>query len=54
MTVDTKNIVTTVGYLIEIKKPTLETVYGSECGELLNSLSKNKNATIIRYLCKLF
>lgn len=53
MTVDTKNIVTTVGYLIGIKKPTLETVYGSECGELLNSLSKNKNATIIRYLCKL-
>lgn len=53
MTVDTNNIVTTVGYLIEIKKPTLETVYGSECGELLNSLSKNKNATIIRYLCKL-
>lgn len=53
MTVDTKNIVTTVSYLIGIKKPILETVYGSECGELLVNLSKNKNATIIRYLCKL-
>ena len=52
-TVDTKDLVATIAYLIGIKKQFLEQNYGSECRELLDSLYQNKEATIIRCLCKL-
>lgn len=53
MTVDTKEIVTTVAYLIGVRKHILETNYREECGETLDQLYENQDATIIRYLCKL-
>lgn len=53
MRTDTKEIVCRVAYLIGIKKPTLVSSYGEECAELLEQLEADKEATIIRYLCKL-
>lgn len=53
MTVDTKELVTTVSYLIGVKKIHLENNYREECGEILDSLSEDRDATAIRYLCKL-
>lgn len=52
MTVDTKEVVTTIAYLIDVRKSVLQTDY-SECAELLERLSADREATIIRYLCKL-
>ena len=53
MTVDTKKIVTTIGYMIGVKKNILEQCFGEEYHELLQTLYVNKETSIIRYLCKL-
>lgn len=53
MTVDTKEIVTTIAYLIGVRKSALEISYREECPETLDMLYANKEATIIRYLSKL-
>lgn len=53
MVVKTKNIVTTVAFLIGIRKDELNRLYGEECSELIATLESNKDAVIIRYLCKL-
>ncbi len=53
MTVDTKEIVTTIGYMIGVKKNILEQCFGEEYHELLQTLYVNKETSIIRYLCKL-
>lgn len=53
MTVDTKEIVTTIGYMIGVKKNKLEQCFGEEYHELLQTLYVNKETSIIRYLCKL-
>ena len=52
MAVYTKNIVTTVAYMIGLKKSILEVTYQTE-RENLELLYQDKNATIIRSLCKL-
>ncbi len=52
-TVDTKEIVTTIAYLIGVRKHIIEQCFREECGELLNALYQNQDATVIRYLCKL-
>lgn len=51
-TVNTKEIVTIVAYMAGIKEEALKSDYG-DYGELLESLKKDKNATIIRYLNKI-
>ena len=48
----TKSIVSTVAYMIGIKKHIIEEICSDEY-EDLSKLYENKNATIIRYLCKL-
>lgn len=53
MTVDTKEIVTTIGYMIGVKKNILEQCFGEEYHELLQTLYVNKETSIIRYLCEL-
>lgn len=53
MTVDTKEIVTIVGYMIGVKKYVLVQYFDECCHDLLQELYSNKNATVIRYLCKL-
>lgn len=53
MTVDTKEIVTTVGYMIGVKKSVLEQCFDEEYHDLLQKLYADKDATVIRYLCKL-
>lgn len=53
MTIDTKEIVTTVAYMLGVKKNTLIQHYGEECTDLLETLYENRNATIIRYLNRL-
>ncbi len=53
MTIDTKDLVTTVAYLIGVKRHILEQKYREECSETLDKLYQNKEATTIRYLCKL-
>lgn len=53
MRTDTKEIVCRVAYLIGVKKPTLESGYGDECSELLEQLAADREATVIRYLCKI-
>lgn len=53
MTVDTKEIVTTIGYMIGVKKNILEQCFGEEYHELLQTLYVNKETSIISYLCKL-
>ena len=53
MTVDTKEIVTTIGYMIGVKKNILEQCFGEEYHELLQTFYVNKETSIIRYLCKL-
>lgn len=52
-TVDTKDLVTTIAYMIGIRKNIVEQCFDEPCHELLQSLYSNKPATIIRYLCKL-
>ena len=53
MTVDTKEVVTTIAYLIGVRKNIIEQCFREECGETLDKLYTNKEATVIRYLCKL-
>lgn len=53
MVVKTKNLVTTVAFLIGIRKDELNKLYGDECSSLIAELESNKDALIIRYLCKL-
>ncbi len=53
MTVDTKEVVTTIAYLIGVRKSALETSFREECPDTLDKLYSDKNATIIRYLSKL-
>lgn len=53
MTVDTKEIVTTIGYMIGIKKSVLEQCYDEEYHDLLQRLYADRDASTIRYLCKL-
>ncbi|MCI5946002.1 MAG: NYN domain-containing protein [Oscillospiraceae bacterium] len=50
---DTKNIVATVAFLIGVRKSAWNATYGEECSELLTTLENDKNAVVIRYLCKL-
>ena len=52
MTVDTKEVVTTISYMIGVRKDILETHF-AECSELLGKLYADRSATVIRYLCKL-
>jgi hypothetical protein len=53
LTVDTKEVVTTIAYLIGVKKSILEQCFLEECEDTLNKLYSDKDATVIRYLCKL-
>ena len=53
MTVDTKEIVTTIAYLIGVRKSTLETSFRAECSDTLDKLFADQNAGIIRFLSKL-
>ncbi len=52
MTVDTKEVVTTISYLIGVRKDILELNF-AECKETLNKLYADRDAAVIRYLCKL-
>ncbi len=50
MTVDTKELVTTIAYLIGIKSDAIEQQFEKDRYEILK---ENKDATIVRYLCRL-
>ena len=52
-TVDTKELVTTVAYLIGVKKSIVEQCFDEPCHDTLQMLYASRPATIIRYLCKL-
>ena len=52
MTVDTKEVVTTIAYMIGVRMSALTASYG-ECAELIDKLKAGRDATAIRYLCKL-
>ena len=52
MAVDTKEVVTTISYLIGVRKDILELNF-AECRDTLNKLYADRDATVIRYLCKL-
>lgn len=52
MTVDTKEVVTTIAYMIGVRMSALTVSYG-ECSELIEKLRADRDATTIRYLCKL-
>lgn len=51
--IDTKNVVTAIAYMIGVRKYILEKCYSDECRETLDKLYNCKEATVIRYLCKL-
>ena len=53
MTVDTKEIVATIAYMIGIKKHIVIQCFDNECHETLEKLYSDQSATTIRYLCKL-
>ncbi len=52
-TVDTKTLVSTIGYLIGVNYDKLVSNYSDTESELLQSLSSDRPATIIRYLNRL-
>jgi hypothetical protein len=52
LTVDTKEVVTTIAYMIGVRMSALTVSYG-ECAELIEKLRADRDATTIRYLCKL-
>ena len=52
MTVDTKEVVTTISYLIGVRMSALQVSY-AECSGLIEKLRADRDATTIRYLCKL-
>ena len=53
MRTDTKEIVTTISYMIGIRRHIIENNFDGEYHDLLQSLYADKDATTIRYLCKL-
>jgi hypothetical protein len=53
MTVDTKDLVATIAYLIGVKKNVVEQCFREECGETLDKIYEDKDANVIRYLSKL-
>lgn len=53
MRADTKELVTTIAYMIGVKKNVLEGCFDEECHDLLETLYADKEASVIRYLCKL-
>ncbi|MCC8111595.1 MAG: NYN domain-containing protein [Ruminococcus sp.] len=53
MTVNTKELVTIIAYMIGVKKHIVEQCFDEECHETLEKLYQNQAATMIRYLCKL-
>lgn len=53
MRTDTKDIVCRVAYLIGVRKHSLISSYEQDCPELLSQLYQDKEATVIRYLCKM-
>jgi hypothetical protein len=53
LTVETKEVVTTIAYMIGVKKSIIEQCFMNECSDTLKLLYENKEATIIRNLCKL-
>ena len=52
-TVDTKELVATIAYIIGVKKHIVEKCFDAECHDTLQMLYASQPATIIRYLCKL-
>ena len=52
MPVDTKEVVTTIAYMIGVRMTALKSSY-PECEELIEKLHADKDATVIRYLSKL-
>lgn len=52
MTVDTKEIVATIAYLIGVRRSIIDTSFPDEA-ETIKKLTDSKEATVIRYLCKL-
>lgn len=53
MTVDKKELVTTIAFMIGVRRSALEQCFGEECRETIQMLNENQPACIIRYLCKL-
>ena len=53
MTVDTKDLVATIAYLIGVRDNVIEQCYEEECHETLEKLRASKEANIIRYLSKI-
>ncbi|MBR1591902.1 MAG: NYN domain-containing protein [Ruminococcus sp.] len=53
MTVDKKDLVATVAYMIGVRKHIIEQCYDEECHDTLQKLYAHQPATIIRYLCKI-
>lgn len=53
MTVDTKEVVTTIAYRIGVKKSALETIFKKDYSDTLDTLYTNKEASNIRYLIKI-
>ncbi len=53
MTVDTKEVVTTIAFMIGVRKSALEQCFGDECGDIIEKLYQDQEACVIRYLCKL-
>ena len=51
-TVQKYELVTILSYLIGVRNEILDHMCSDEYVELLNSLRENKNARILRYLCK--
>ena len=52
MTVDTKEVVTTIAYMIGVRMSALQAGYG-DYSELIDKLKADRDATAIRYLCKI-
>lgn len=53
MTVDTKDLVATIAYLIGVRKHIVEQCFDQECHNTLQKLYESQAARTIRYLCKL-
>jgi len=53
MTVDTKDLVATVAYLIGVRDNIIEQCYEEECHETLEKLRNSVPANTVRYLCKI-
>lgn len=53
MTVDTKELVAAISYLLGVKKHIIELNFDEECHDTLQALYANQSAATIRYLCKI-